>query len=96
MKALMIMRVKVTNPEHLKSYQDIAPSIIKKYQGKIIARGGEVITHEGPDENRRLVIVEFPSPTKATEFYHSPEYQEAIILRDGAADFEIISVECLE
>ena len=96
MKSLMIMRVKVTNSEYLKSYQDIAPNIIKKYQGKIIARGGEVITHEGPDESRRLVIVEFPSPTKATEFYNSPEYQEAITLRDGAADFEIISVECLE
>ncbi len=92
----MIMRVRIDDSSKLKVYQDIAPAIIEKYQGRILARGGEVYTHEGPEENKRIVIVEFPNITKAKEFYDSSEYLIAKQLRDGAAQFETISVECLE
>lgn len=77
----------------MKAYQQVAPAIIGKYDGNILARGGEVVSLEGPVENRRIVMIEFPSLESAKEFYHSDEYSSAIELRKGAADFELIAIE---
>lgn len=93
MSAFMIARVQVDKPEQMKAYQLQAPEIVKKYKGKYIARGGEVKTLEGPEENRRVVIIEFPTLTDAEAFFHSPEYTEARKLREGAGAFEFIACE---
>ncbi|MCX5855891.1 MAG: DUF1330 domain-containing protein, partial [Deltaproteobacteria bacterium] len=66
---------------------------IEKYGGKAIARSTDPITLEGPEETRRIVILQFPTVEKAREFYQSPEYQEARKLREGAATGELIVVE---
>lgn len=95
MSAYILMRIKVNDPSELKSYQDVAPSIIEKYNGKLKVRGGEVVSLEGPNEDRRIVIVEFPSLEVAKEFYYSKEYGNAIKLRSGVADFEMIAVDGL-
>lgn len=93
MSAYIVIRIKVSDPEKLKTYQQVAPSIIEKYDGEILARGGEVASLEGPEEPRRIVMIEFPSLERAKEFYHSEEYTRAIELRKDAADFELIAVE---
>ena len=93
MSAYVIIRININDPDQLKEYQQVAPSIIEKYHGKILARGGQVLSLEGPSEDRRIVIIEFPSLEMANSFYHSPEYTHAISLREGAANFEIIAVE---
>ncbi len=95
MPAYVILRIAVHDSEKLKAYQKVAPSIIEQYGGKLLARGGEVVSLEGAADNRRTVIIEFPTIEKAKSFYLSPEYTEAIILRKGAADFESIAVEGL-
>ena len=61
MAAYVSIRIKVDDPSKLKPYQELAPSIINKYNGKIIVRGGEVVTLEGPEEKRRIVIIELIS-----------------------------------
>ena len=96
MAAYVSIRIRVNNPTQLKPYQEVAPSIIKKYNGKIIVRGGEVITLEGPEENKRIVIIEFENIDKAKQFYNSEEYQAAIKLRKNVADFEIIAINGIE
>lgn len=96
MTAYVIMRISVNDSEKLKDYQQVAPSIIQKYNGKLLARGGEVISLEGPEEHRRLVVIQFPSLKLAKDFYHSDEYTQAIALRESAAKFEIIAIEGLE
>ena len=93
MSAYVIIKITVNDPIKLKKYQQVAPSIITSFGGKLLVRGGEVVSLEGVAEHRRIVIIEFPSLEKAKSFYHSPEYTEAIKLRIGAADFEIIAVK---
>jgi len=95
MSAYVVIRIAVNDPTKLKEYQQVAPSIIERFGGKLLVRGGEVASLEGPTENRRIVIIEFPSIEKAKNFYHSPEYTKAIELRIGAAEFELIAVEGL-
>jgi DNA (cytosine-5)-methyltransferase 1 len=48
---------------------------------KFLVRGGPRVTVEGPDENRRVVVLEFPSFKRAQEFWDSPDYRAAVELR---------------
>ncbi|MBV1921700.1 MAG: DUF1330 domain-containing protein [Pseudomonadales bacterium] len=96
MSAYILMRIQVSDPSKLKSYQEVAPSIIEKYNGKLKVRGGEVVSLEGPNEHRRIVMVEFPSMDDAKKFYYSEEYGNAIKLRSDIADFEMIAVEGID
>ena len=96
MSAYVVIRITVHDQERLKGYQQIAPSIIEKYNGKILVRGGDVMTLEGPEENRRIVMIEFPDVEAARRFYHSDEYSHAISLRKEAADFEMIAIQGIE
>lgn len=93
MPAYLIARVDITDLEQYRQYLNATPSIIEKFGGKAIARTTEPITLEGLEETRRIVILQFPTVEKAGEFYHSPEYQNARKLREGAATGEIIVVE---
>jgi uncharacterized protein (DUF1330 family) len=93
MPAYVIARVDITDREQYQQYLKAAPPVIEQYGGKVIARSKDPITLEGPGENRRIIIIEFPSVAKAKEFYHSPEYQKAKKLREGAGTGELIVIE---
>ncbi len=93
MSAYILMRIQVHDAAKLKAYQEVAPSIIEKYNGRLLVRGGDVISLEGPDEKRRIVMVEFDSLEEAKAFYYSGEYANAMKLREGVADFEMIAME---
>ena len=93
MPAYLIVRVHVDDPALLKAYQAATPSIIEKYHGKFIARGSSMTTLEGPDESRRIVVLEFPELSDVKAYYHSPEYSEARKLREGIGSFEVIAVD---
>jgi uncharacterized protein (DUF1330 family) len=93
--AYLLIRVKVTDPARYRQYMALTPDVLAKFQGRFIARGGESVTLEGPEETRRLALVEFPSLDLAKAFYASPEYQAAKVLRDGACEAEFIALDGL-
>lgn len=93
MAAYIIARIEITNWDKYQSYVKATPGVIAKFDGKFIARAGEKVTLEGPEESRRVVILEFPNIDKAKEFFYSPEYQETRKLREGAADAQLVAIE---
>ena len=93
MPAYVIARINVTDPEKYEGYKALSPGAIAAYGGKFLARGGEVAVLEGEPEDRRVVIVEFPSVEQAKVFYDSPEYIEARAARAGAAQGQFLLVE---
>ncbi|MCU7844080.1 MAG: DUF1330 domain-containing protein [Candidatus Thiodiazotropha sp. (ex Monitilora ramsayi)] len=95
MSAYVIIRIKVTDAEKLKEYQKVVPSIIEQYEGRILARGSELVSLEGPQETRRVVMIEFPDLTREKDFYCSEVYTSAIALRENAAVFESIAIDGL-
>jgi uncharacterized protein (DUF1330 family) len=95
LSAYLIIRVAVTDWDRYREYMALTPAALAKYQGRFIARGGESVTLEGPEETRRLAQVEFPSLELAKAFYASPEYQAAKALRDGACEAEFIALDGL-
>jgi len=92
MPAYMIARIKVTDPEQYKKYTAVTPGILANFGARFIARGGDTVTLEGPEETSRVVLVEFPSLERIREFYNSAEYQEAIKIREGAAEVSLVGV----
>jgi uncharacterized protein (DUF1330 family) len=93
MPAYIVARVDVRDPELLRNYLAATPSVVEKYRGRFIVRGGSTVTLEGPTELRRIVIIEFPDLADAEAFYKSPEYSEARKLRDNIAVAEFIAVD---
>jgi len=93
MPAYMIIRIDVDDPGRLKEYQAAAPAVVEKFQGKFLVRGGSYVTLEGPEESRRIVMIEFPDRSSAEAFYNSPEYAEARKLREGVGCFESVVVD---
>ena len=77
MAAYVIVRVEVSDMEQYKKYIAMTPATIAKYGGRFIARGGETVSLEGPEDKRRIVILEFPTLKRAEEWYHSDDYQAA-------------------
>ena len=93
MAAYLIARVEVTNPEAYESYKKLAAAAIAKYEGRYLARGGNMETLEGDEESRRVVIVVFPTLEQARTFYNSPEYAQAKAAREGAAKGQFVIVD---
>ncbi len=93
MVAYIIVKAEITDKVKYQEYLKAVPGIIKKYGGKAIVRGGKTETLEGGSNNKRIVVLEFPTMEKAKEFYYSAEYQEAKKLRKDAAIGELVLVE---
>ena len=93
MPAYIIARVDVTDMDQYREYMKLTPAAIEQYGGRFIARGGEIVTLEGPEETNRVVIVEFPTFEQAKAFYASDQYQAAKALRVNAATASFIAID---
>jgi uncharacterized protein (DUF1330 family) len=94
MAAYWVARSKVNDPVEYKKYTDRVPGILKKYGGKVLARGGRYKILEGPGKFHRFVVIEFPSLEQAVKCHASPEYQEAAAFRKGGGgEVELVIVE---
>ena len=93
MVAYIIVRIDVTDMEQYREYMKLTPPTIAQYGGKFIARGGELLTLEGEAEDKRVVILEFPSKEQAETWYKSPEYQSAKKVRENAATAQFVVID---
>ncbi len=96
MTAYAIVRVTVTDPTKYEHYKTLSPGAVAAYGGTFLARGGETEVLEGEPDDRRLVVIQFPSMDAARTFYDSPEYREARDARAGAAEMHMQIVEAVE
>ena len=81
MAAYWIARAKINDPVEYGKYAERIPGILAKHGARVLARGGECKTLEGPEVFERYVVIEFPSMEAAEACFNSPEYQEAAVFR---------------
>jgi uncharacterized protein (DUF1330 family) len=93
MPTYAIVLIEVTDRKQYLKYTQATPAVIAKFGGKFLVRGGKTLTLEGQEENRRVVVIEFPSFELAQAFYQSEEYQKVKKLRSGAATGTFIVVD---
>ena len=93
MTAYIIGRITVEDPDRYPDYTDETPALIAKHGGRFVVRGGAPATLEGPEETRRIVVIEFPSRAAAEAFYNDPDYEAVRAIRWEAAVSELIIVD---
>ena len=93
MPAYIIALIHITDRERYSAYMNLAPTVIAAFGGKFIARGGRTTTLEGAPEDRRVVLVEFPTFERAEAFYRSEQHAQMARAREGAATATFILVE---
>lgn len=95
MPAYVIVEISVTNKEAYEEYKTLAADSIAFYGGKYLIRGGKTETLEGNWHPERLVMLEFPSFERASEWYNSGMYAIAKPIRLKNAKSRMLLVEGL-
>lgn len=93
MSAYIVAEIEVLAQDQYETYKQLVPPSLAAYDGRFIVRGGTVETLEGDWSPPRVVILEFPSVTRARAWWNSVEYAEAKALRQSVARTRMILVE---
>ena len=93
MAAYVISELEVRDPVAIETYRTIAAKSIAQYGGRYLVRGGAADIAEGGPPPSNIIVVEFPSMERLREWYASPEYAEALKIRQTALDRRLIFVE---
>jgi uncharacterized protein (DUF1330 family) len=93
MSAYVLANVTVKDPVRYEDYRRLVTPTLAKYGGRFIVRGGKVEVLEGDWQPNRLVVVEFPSVEHARQWWSSPEYSEAKLIRQATSEGTLIILE---
>jgi uncharacterized protein (DUF1330 family) len=88
----MISNITVLNEEAFQTYHTRAAKVIGQFDGRYLARNGEVRVVEDQWQPRAVVVVEFPNLEQAEAWYRSPEYAHTLEVRDIALTRNLILV----
>lgn len=93
MAAYVISEVEILDRDLAKIYRKLAAASIEEHGGRYLVRGGASELIEGQPMPKNLIVVEFPTMMIAKEWYRSPEYSEALRVRERALERRLIFVE---
>jgi uncharacterized protein (DUF1330 family) len=97
-RAYVVIEIDVVNQDaFFKEFVPVAIKTITDQGGKFLARGGKLVSIEGPapsaSEDKRLTLVEFENMEKAQATFASPSYGEVRTIGNKHAKFRIVGVE---
>jgi uncharacterized protein (DUF1330 family) len=93
MSVYAILEIQVKDEAMYSQYKEKAPEIIKKYGGRYLVRGGNVIPVSGGWNPERIVILEFGDMDHLQKFAQSKEYGEILPIREQSTVSKVIIVE---
>ena len=93
MPSYVFANVTIKDPARYEDYRRLVTPTLAKYGGRFIVRGGKVEVLEGDWQPNRLVIIEFPSADHARQWWSSPEYTEARLIRQATSEGTLILLE---
>ena len=91
-KGYLVANIRVTNQDKFQEFSGMAGPAIKKYGGKVLARGPVADRLEG-DVDGIVMMIEFESKEAAETFYFSEAYQAAKAIRDTGCDTDLLIIE---
>jgi len=93
MAAYIIVQANITNAEKYKEYLNQVTSIVKKYDGEYLVRGGKYAKMLGNWDYERTVVIKFPSFKLAKDFHNSSEYEPVKKIREENSIGNLIIIE---
>ncbi len=94
-KGYWIVRVDIADQEKYKAYIAANAKPFQKYGARFIVRAGRFENPEGTSRARNAVI-EFPTYEMAIECWNSPDYQQALKLRQPVSTIDLVIIEGYE
>ena len=91
-KGYVVANIRVKDQEKFKQFSGMAGPAIKRYGGKVLARGPDADRLEG-DLSGIVMLIEFDSKEAANTFYYSEEYQAAKAVREACSDTDFMIIE---
>ena len=91
-KGYVVANIRVTDQDKFQQFSGMAGPAIKKYGGKVLARGPGADRLEG-DVSGIVMMIEFESKEAAETFYFSDDYQAAKAIRDTGCDTDLMIIE---
>ena len=93
MAAYLIADLEVTDSAGFAEYQQRVPATITAHGGRYLVRGGATEAMVGSWSPKRCVVIEFPSMVQLKAWYHSPEYQPLIAIRQRTSQSNLVVTE---
>ena len=87
---------KIIDRKMYSEYVNRVSSIVEKFGGKYLLRGGRTVTISGDWEPEKIVIIEFDNFEKLKSCLGSPEYRAIAPLREKSTKGRAITVEGIE
>ena len=94
-KGYLVANIRVSDQERFQQFSGMAGPAIKKYGGKVLARGPVADRLEG-DVSGIVMMIEFETKEAANTFYLSEEYQAAKAIREECSDTDLMIAEGVE
>ena len=94
-KGYWIVRADVHDQNRYNDYVAANAEPFRKYGAHFLVRSGQFENTEGESRTRNVVI-EFPSYQAALDCWKSPEYQQAIKLRQPVSTLDMVIIEGYE
>lgn len=91
-KGYWIAQVDVHDLQAYQDYVEANARAFRKYGARSLVRGGQAERVEGATRSR-LVILEFPNYATTIACYRSPEYAEALSIRQAHSTGDVVIVE---
>ena len=91
-KGYVVANIRVTDQGRFQEFSGMAGPAIKKYGGRVLARGPGADRLEG-DVSGIVMMIEFENKEAADTFYHSEEYQAAKAVRVECSDTDFMIIE---
>ncbi|MFY9738137.1 MAG: DUF1330 domain-containing protein [Candidatus Cybelea sp.] len=93
MSAYVIVNVKTRDPVEYERYKKMAAETVANFGGRFLVRGGRMQVLEGAWAPARIVVLEFDSYERASEWWHSAEYAPAKALRQRLSETDLLIVD---
>jgi len=94
-KGYWIVRADITDQDKYMAYIAANAEPLKKFGARFLVRAGQFENPEGTSRSRNAVI-EFPTYQAAIDCWKSPEYQQAIKLRQPVSTLDMVIIEGYE
>lgn len=91
MSAYVIVEITDKDDEAKARYAQAAGPVIESFGGKVMGRGPLTVL-QGEGGLERGLVIEFANREAALTWYHSPEYQALIELRNIALDSRFVLI----
>ena len=93
MPAYIYGNVHITDTALYETYRRDVPALVAAHGGRYLVRGGDVSVLEGSGVPHRQVVLEFPDMAHLKAFYHSPEYQRLVAIRQRASTGTLFAID---